>query len=126
MNDLGRAAVAFLSGLLYLAISFVLGMQVASFPASLIVLALIALVAGAILFPTRQLFVGPLIFALPTLAIGLISMIDHLTFLIIGVVAFVASVGGVALARRKRAPAVGPNILSEPTDAGTPPSAAQR
>ena len=93
---LDRAMSAVFLGTLYLILSFVMGWEVGSLFFALLILALVAFVAIAVLataLPNDKPWFYPLMFSLPSLAIGLIAIGDNFTFLSIGLAALCASAG---------------------------------
>ena len=102
---LDRTIPALLLGTLYLVLAFVMGWEVGSLLVALFILGVIAfgaIAALATFLPIDKPWFYPLMFSLPTLAIGVIAIGDNFTFLSIGLVALCAG-GGAAYFVRWRA-----------------------
>ena len=96
MPYLDRAMPALFLGTLYLVLAFVMGWEIGSLFFALLILAFVAFVAIAALatvLPIDKPWFYPLMFSLPSLAIGLIAIGDNFTFLSIGLAALCAGGG---------------------------------
>lgn len=104
MPYFGRAIVALLLGTLYLVLAFIMGWNVGSLFFSLLILSLIAFIIVTVLctvLPLNKPWFYPLLFASPSLIIGLIALSDNFIFLTIGLATLCAGGGGEYFVRRQ-------------------------
>jgi hypothetical protein len=77
MNSFGGSICALAGGVLYLGLSFALGMEIGSLMVCFLILALVALAVIAALstvFPNNLFWLYPFIFSLPVSLVGLLAL----------------------------------------------------
>lgn len=98
MNGHGGAIIALFGGVMYVALTFVMGMEIGSLYVAIAILSGITAVAIFILtagFPTKRVWLYPVMFSLPILIIGIIAIEDNFSFISIGAATLAAGfVGG--------------------------------
>jgi hypothetical protein len=107
MNGLGGAMLALIGGVLYLALSFVMGMEIGSLFIALVILSFVAFAAIAALstvLPNNRFWLYPLMFSLPTLLVGLGALTSGspLSFAVIGLATFLVGLAAAFLARKRQ------------------------
>ena len=107
MKDFGGATLALLGGVLYLVLSFVMGMEIGSLFVALAILALIAFAAITALsavLPTNRHWLYPLMFSLPTSVVGFLALTSGSppSFAVIGVATFLVGLAAAFFARKRQ------------------------
>src|ERR1035437_4896210 len=107
MKSLGGAMLALICGVLYLALSFVMGMEIGSLFVALVILAIVAFVAIAALssvLPNDRFWIYPLMFSLPTILAGLLALTSGSppSFAVIGLTTFLVGLAATYLARKQQ------------------------
>ena len=99
MSKFGVASIGSVLGMIYVAISFAIGMQVGSFATELGILGLLAAIIGATLarMSKTRIWLGSVFFSIPPVAVGIIALSDNFTFLNFAIVAIVGSMVGALL-----------------------------
>ncbi len=99
--------LALIGGVLYLGLSFAMGMEIGSLFVALAILVLVAFVAIAALstvLPTDRFWLYPMMFSLPTLFVGLFALTagSPASFAIIGFATFLVGLAAAYLVRKRQ------------------------